>query len=287
LTDNQSRKYYEIPDKCLTCGQDFKAQVYVFKNDWTHRIGKPGACPECYKKQVEEYDQQEKAQAAAEVAKQREKWRELCGIPRKYRYKGFQHFESQYQPGAFKKCLEYANGFPITQPQGYPSLILYSDHTWGTGKTHLACAIAHNILSRWSGQPGTCPVKFISEPELFESIRETYSYSNSEKEQLPSEKNIIDRCIYVPLLIIDDLGKEEVSDLRFVQRTLFKIFDGRYNAELPVVVTANLNDTGLRLHMGGNAGNEASFSRLFEMCKGEFIHMDGSSYREKLAKGGK
>jgi hypothetical protein len=37
--------------------------------------------------------------------------------------------------------------------------------------------------------------------------------------------------------------------------------------------------------MGGNVGNEASFSRLYEMCKGEFIRMDGKSYREKLAGG--
>jgi DNA replication protein DnaC len=284
LSDEQGRKYYELNLKCAGCGQDYKARNYILNNGWTWNTGKTGYCQECSEKRAAEFYRQEKEKADAELIGKRESWRVSCGIPLKYRFKGFQHFEQSYQPKAFMKCQDYAQKFPIDNPQSYPSLVLYSDHTWGTGKTHLACSIAHHILSRWAGEPRTCPVKFVSEPVLFESIRETYNFSFQEKEQLPSAKNIIDSCIRVPLLILDDLGKEEVSDLRFVQRTLFSIFDGRYNAELPVVVTANLNDAGLRSHMGGNAGNEASFNRLFEMCKGEFVHMDGQSYRDKLAR---
>jgi len=72
--------------------------------------------------------------------------------------------------------------------------------------------------SRWSGETGTCPVKFVSEPVFYLNPSGRLIISAfQEKEQLPSAKNIIDLCIRVPLLIIDDLGKEEVSDLRFVQ----------------------------------------------------------------------
>ncbi len=286
LNDEKGRQYYEQKAICRDCGKEYAYRVYVFKNNWSFNTKYPGYCPECYQKRIEEFQRQENAKVEAEIKDQREKWRISCGIPLKYRFKGFQHFEQEYQPKAFLKCEEYAKEYPITNPRGYPSLVLYSDHTWGTGKTHLACSIAHRILSRWNGESKMCPVKFVSEPVLFESIRETFNYSFDEKAQLPSAKNIIDSCIKVPLLILDDLGKEEVSDLRFVQRTLFSIFDGRYNAELPVVVTANLNDVGLKAHMGGNAGNEASFNRLFEMCRGEFSHVDGKSYREKLAKEG-
>jgi DNA replication protein DnaC len=276
-----NRKYYEVIRKCQKCGVKFNAKVYVFKSGYGYDFG--NLCDPCSEKASAEFDKQEQEKAQSEITAQREKWRVNCGIPQKYSFKGFQHFEKTFQPSPFKKCQAYADHFPLAGPRGYPSLVLYSDHSWGTGKTHLACSIAHHILSRWAGEPRVCPVKVISERVLFGSIRETYNYSYEEKGQLPSEKNIIDSCVNVPLLILDDLGKEEVSDLRFVQRTLFSIFDGRYNAELPVVVTANLNNAGLKSHMGGNAGNEASYNRLFEMCKGEFVHMDGKSYREKLA----
>jgi DNA replication protein DnaC len=284
FNDQKGRQYYEEKRKCKDCAVEFTARIYVSKlgiYDFNKYY-----CPGCQDKKAKEFDEAERDRAETSINDQREKWRISCGIPKKYLYSGFEQFEMQYQPKPFKRCREYAAQFSMTQPQKYPSLVLFSDHTWGTGKTHLVCSIAHNILNRWAGDTRTCPVKFVSEPVLFESIRETINYSFEEKASLPSAKDIINSCIGVPLLILDDLGKEEVSDLRFVQRTLFSIFDGRYNAELPVVVTANLNDAGLRAHMGGNAGNEASFNRLFEMCKGQFIQVDGKSYRDILAKQG-
>jgi DNA replication protein DnaC len=245
--------------------------------------GRSGLCPACRQKRSDELDAAEMSKAKGEMDDRRERWRQTCGIPPKYTLSGFQQFDKSWQPKAFAVVREYAENFPIRAPEGYKSLVLYSTKSWGTGKTHLACAVAHHILSRWNGETGICPVRFVSEPVLFKTIRETYSYSPLEKETKSSESDIINSLIRVPLLILDDLGKEDVADLRFVQRTLFAIIDGRYNLDLPVLVTANLDDAGLRAHMGGATENEASFNRLMEMCKSTMIRMDGKSYRDKLA----
>ncbi len=271
------------PGICVDCKKEYNAVISFFPNGWSWKNDRSGRCHTCQKKRAEEAENQEQAAAKAEIDNRRGKWRQGCGIPLKYQFKGFEQFDQSWQPKPFRKVLEYAENFPIDKPRGYWSLILFSTRTWGTGKTHLACAAAHHILGRWNGETQRCPVRFVSEPTLFKSIRDTYSFTLQEKETQASEKDIINSLISVPLLILDDLGKEDVADLRFVQRTLFAIFDGRYNAELPVLVTANLDDTGLRAHMGGSTDNEAAFNRLSEMCKGEFIRMDGKSYRDKLA----
>ncbi len=283
LTDEAGRQYKADVKICRDCGKGFESRTYYFANGWVWKNNRVGACKECCIKRAEVEDNLERAKLKAETDAKRETWRKSCGIPRDYLFKGFQHFEQDWQPKAYSLCLDYATNFPISNPHGFESLVLFSDHSWGTGKTMLACAIAHRILSRWNGETGICPVVFISEPRLFLSITATYNYTHEEQGRLDSEQQIINRLVKTPLLILDDLGKQEVSDLRFVQRTLFAIFDGRYNEGLPVVVTSNLNDAGLKVHMGGNAGNEASFSRLREMCRGKFVPMDGKDYREKLA----
>lgn len=282
LSDEAGRKYQLIKKTCPDCGAECESRIYYFPG-YVYQTNRLGRCPACREKQERLLEADEKDKIRAENNELREKWRYSCGIPRKFWHKGFQHYEQDWQPKAYARCFEYAENFPITNPQNYESLVLYSDHSWGTGKTHLAAAIAHHVLNRWNGEPRRCPVAFISEPMLFKMIRDTYSYNRQERETQMSEKQIIDSLVNTPLLILDDLGKEEVSDPRFVQRTLFAIFDGRYNLELPVVITANLNDSGLRRHMGGGSDNEAAFNRLNEMCRGTMVCMDGKSYREKIA----
>ena len=83
------------------------------------------------------------------------------------------------------------------------------------------------------------------------------------------------------MLIIDDVGKEKRNDPKFVQRTLFKIIDGRYKGARPVVITANLNPTQLKRYLGAGGEDEASFDRLWGMTNGEFFNIEGESYRRK------
>jgi DNA replication protein DnaC len=275
--------------KCRDCQNEYEPKMLECLGSKFDLSG--GRCPDCRKIFVVEEDKREEVARQQQIAEQRLKWRKSCGLTGKYFTTEFGTFDAKKQPDAFKRCRDYAEKFPITNPKGYPSLVLYSEHSWGVGKTHLASAIGHRILNRWNGEElYRNPVYFTTEPDLFNYIRSTYNMTDEQRLQVVKERHIpavedmlIQWLIHVPLLILDDVGKTEVTDPRFVQRTLFAIIDGRDRAQLPMVITANLSPDGLRRHLGGGTGNElgneAAYDRLLAMAKGKFIQIEGKSQR--------
>ena len=262
--------------QCKDCGKDYEPQYLHILN--AKILRGDGYCPVCANKVYDDEIAKEKAAQAAMIMGDRRKHRVECGIPSLFMHKDFSNFEKDWQATAFNKCWKYANDFPTDKrPTGIASLYLYSKDTYGVGKTHLTCAIAHRIFDNWKGEERGCPrIVFVSEPDLFRSIQATYSFDQEEKRMRESEDDIIKKLTYCDLLLLDDVGKERRQDPRFIQRTLFGIIDGRYKAELPIILTANLDADGLKAHL-----EPASFDRFAEMIKGKRINMSGKSYRRK------
>jgi DNA replication protein DnaC len=98
---------------------------------------------------------------------------------------------------------------------------------YGCGKTHLAAAIANEQLAK--GRPAL----FVVVPDLLDHLRATYS-PHSTVTYDERFKQVRD----APLLILDDLGAQ--SSTEWAQEKLFQIFNYRYNARLPTVITSNL-----------------------------------------------
>ena len=279
-----------IEVNCRDCGDPFPEKDIKILGVILRLGG--GRCSKCRKKYIKEGEDREAATRAQEIATQRYSWRTGSGIPLKFMTTEFGNFDKG-RPGnvkyAHQQCLKYAEGFPLDyhsyikkKGKAYPSLVLMSPGVWGVGKTHLVAAIGHRIFNRWNGEDIVCPVKFITESGLFNQIQATYSYNNEDRKYLPSEARILAELTHVPLLIIDDIGKEQRSDPRFVQRKLYALIDARYGALRPVVLTTNLDDNGLMRYLGGNNKDEAIIDRLTEMCSKEyFIKIKGESYRRK------
>ncbi len=118
---------------------------------------------------------------------------------------------------AYEIALEFAQ-----KPEGW--LILLGGY--GCGKTHLAAAIANYTIEH------SQPSLFVVTPDLLDHLRSTYSpYSTTTYDQRFEEiRN-------ASLLILDDLGSQ--SSTSWAQEKLFQIFNHRYNAQLPTVVTSN------------------------------------------------
>jgi DNA replication protein DnaC len=117
-------------------------------------------------------------------------------------------------------------------PEGW--LVLLG--VYGCGKTHLAAAIANRAIER--GQP----VLFIVVPDLLDYLRATYAPSSP-----VSYDQRFDEIRNAPLLILDDLGTQ--SGTAWALEKLFQIFNYRYNARLPTVITSNqrLEEIDLRI----------------------------------------
>jgi DNA replication protein DnaC len=269
----------EITKECVDCGAEFQSHSYSVLGQ-TICLDK-GLCPDCRKKQAEDIEKREKTKQELALASRKRQWRTSCGIPYRFLAEEFGTFDTKRLGNVkqvYNTCLKYVEGFPLAKPEGYRSLVIYSNGVWGLGKSHLVFSIAHHILNKWQGTPDYCPVLCVTEPNLFVNIRESFNRNFADHE-VDTESKIIRRLSYVDLLIVDDMGKEEVADPRFVQRTWFKIINNRYNSRLPMVITANLDQAGLRNHLGAGRDNEASFDRLFEMTGGKLYEIKGESYR--------
>lgn len=134
-----------------------------------------------------------------------------------FRLSGFLPHEEQTLKEAYRRAREFAEN-----PQGW--LILLGGY--GCGKTHLAAAIANYCLQR--GQPSL----FIVVPDLLDHLRATYSPKST-----VSYDQRFEAILTAPLLILDDLGTQQTTP--WAREKLYQLFNYRYNARLPTVITSN------------------------------------------------
>ena len=134
-----------------------------------------------------------------------------------FRVDGFRPHEEQTLRQAYRRAREFAE-----DPDGW--LILLGDY--GCGKTHLAAAIANYCVQR--GHPSL----FVVVPDLLDHLRATYSPGSS-----VSYDERFEAILTAPLLILDDLGTQQTTP--WAQEKLYQVFNYRYNARLPTVVTSN------------------------------------------------
>ena len=113
-----------------------------------------------------------------------------------------------------KNYAEHLNGWLLLQG-GY-----------GTGKTHLAAAVANFVLSLGF------PTLFLTVPDLLDWLRATYETG---EEDSYSER--LDEIRNVKLLVLDDLGTQNATP--WACEKLYQIINHRYTLKLPTLVTTN------------------------------------------------
>lgn len=168
--------------------------------------------------------------------------REASNLGARFMNRTFASFDPKRNPVAFKQASDYANSeklFGISR-----NCLLFVGGT-GTGKTHLAAAIANNLVERG------IQARFGTFQNHLDEIRKEFDQSG--------QKHYLDDIKGVPMLVIDDLGKERKTD--WTQSILYDVINYRYEHMLPTVITTNLTTDELANHCEG-----AVWSRLNEMC---------------------
>lgn len=174
-----------------------------------------------------------------------------CNLGRRFINRTFENFEAAGNRKAFSKARAYVENFEKSEGQG----LLFIGNA-GTGKTHLAAAIVNHLI-----RDKSIPSIFITAIELFGLLRDF----DNHQERLKKIKTI-------PLLVIDDLGKEKITDWN--REKLFEIVNARYEDYLPIIITTNDNHKELERNVG-----EAIYSRLCEMCS--LVVMEGKDFRRQ------
>ncbi|MCB8917709.1 MAG: ATP-binding protein [Ardenticatenaceae bacterium] len=124
------------------------------------------------------------------------------------------------QSDNLRRALETAQEF-AANPAGW---LVFNSIGYGNGKTHLAAAIANEITNRGEA------VLFVVVPDLLDHLRAAFNPAAG----VPYDKRFKE-VKTAPLLILDDLGTESATP--WVREKLYQLFNYRYNAQLPTVIT--------------------------------------------------
>lgn len=157
----------------------------------------------------------------------------------------FRNFEkkSGKEPG-----LQFASNWKY----GRNGIVFYGPT--GTGKTHLACAIAN---------------KMIRSHEIYTRFLRSVDIPRADQEALES---LVTEDI--PLLILDDIGAEKGTERSL--ECLYFIVDGRAWNGLPTIYTTNFRQPELQSRLTGGYG-ERIVSRLIGHC--QWVPVGGEDMR--------
>ena len=215
---------------------------------WNRKVPKFGAqhmeghCPDCDAERIaREDDEERRKHASALNTKRASKLEELfkrAAIPRRFQSRRFGNYTVDEsvpdQADALERTKRYAKHFDKALERG-SSMILYGNP--GTGKNHLAAAIAHHIIPTFGAS-----VMMITVYELMQKVRAVY------QDKTKSEEELIREIVELDLLILDEVGVQ--LGTKHEEVILTSIIDGRYADMRPTLLLSNLTREQLVAQLG-------------------------------------
>ena len=181
---------------------------------------------ECEK---EKRDKQDKLYAEFERKADIIKLIEYSGLTNKQKECTFDSFKvSEETERVVTALLSYVEKSDAYLKQGKG---IYFTGNTGSGKTHLACAVANALLNKG------VKVSFEIIGDLARRIRFSY------QDNFENESEILQKAYNSKVLVLDDLGAEEYTEK--VQDRIHNIIDYRLRHRLATIITSNFKPEGL------------------------------------------
>lgn len=184
---------------------------------------------------------------------------DCAAIPPRFAKSSFENYEAvnDGQINALAVCRQFCETLVNTPDIGQSLLLMGSP---GTGKTHLACAIANEFIALTQKS-----VLFTDVSKLIREIRSSW-----QKDSQFSEKQILKNFVDVDLLIIDEVGVQYGTESE--KNILFEVINGRYENMKPMILISNLARKDVEKFLGKRV-----YDRLRE--NGSGIIFNWESYR--------
>lgn len=210
---------------------------------------------------IKQNEEEAKKVLAEQKQRQIEKLLNDSGLGRRFQKRTFETFIAD------TPITDLAKGIALRFTEKFPEMqgLLFIGPV-GTGKTHLAAAIANDLIQKFY------TVIFRNAVDIISTIVSTYQKDASTYE-------VINAFTSADLLVIDDLGKERMTE--FTSSVLYQIINKLYEDEKPIIITTNFNSEQLAKRLGERG--DAIVSRITEMCRP--IMLDGPDWRLRNARG--
>lgn len=228
-------------EKCKYCGTEFKENKNIPKyipQSLKDLLKYIPSC-DCEDKMRKEREKE----AEKEIQKQRlmnkvKKFKDISIVDEKFLLSSFENAKKTKHIEISKK---YAKRF--VESHKVDGGLLFTGDV-GTGKTYASACISNYLMEN-----GKTVLVMSLGLYLLKIKRE---WAEAENDVL----NYVKTC---DLLVIDDLGAENISE--FVKEKVFNLVDTRYRACKPMIITTNLNIDGIFSVFGKRIGD-----RISEMC---------------------
>ena len=178
----------------------------------------------------------------------------------------------EFEPAAHtQKAFLFARKYVEEFIPGHTKRGLLFTGTVGTGKSHLAIAIAKQLIIDKAAEG-----RFADVREILDRLRSSYDNGAIE-----TSADIMQPILKGDLVVIDDLGAPRPSE--WVLETCELLISALYNRQIPVIVTTNYQNAAPMKIQGqyslGDRIGIRSWSRLQEMC--DVLDMVGADWRAK------
>jgi DNA replication protein DnaC len=219
-------------------------------------------CERCDAESEEKREAEEARQRQEDAERFIQRALSQSGIPLRFRDRGFGNFvaKTEGQKNAAAIARAFFDNWPETVRRG--EFLIFQGKP-GTGKKHLACAIAHNLLRQGY------TAAYINAIDAIRVIRDTWR-----RDSQRTEMQALETFERLDLLVLDEIGVQFSTDAERTQ--LFDILNRRYRDCKPTILLTNLDLTGMQEVLG-----ERTFDRFREVAT--VVTFDWESQRKRVA----
>jgi DNA replication protein DnaC len=146
-------------------------------------------------------------------------------MPKRYRKASLRKLDNRHDKTNIEKVVKYADGFMDILDTG--DFLLFNGMN-GSGKTHIACAIANRIMYKHEKY-----VQYVNLIDIFMRIKGSWGKGSTE-----TEIDILSSYITPSLLILDEIGVQYKTENELI--IMQTLINKRYEDLKPTILISNL-----------------------------------------------